>query len=69
MHRCNTSRIGARKASHGDRFAHTAPTQAILVIFDIWDKLLILLGERAGDRTQDPVIKSHVLYHLSYALA
>ena len=26
-------------------------------------------GERAGDRTQDPVIKSHVLYRLSYALA
>ena len=28
-----------------------------------------LFGERAGDRTQDPVIKSHVLYSLSYALA
>ncbi|CCE06915.1 hypothetical protein BRAS3843_1870005 [Bradyrhizobium sp. STM 3843] len=27
------------------------------------------LGERAGARTQDPVIKSHVLYRLSYALA
>src|SRR3569833_3029468 len=26
-------------------------------------------GERAGARTQDPVIKSHVLYRLSYALA
>jgi hypothetical protein len=26
------------------------------------------LGERAGARTQDPVIKSHVLYRLSYAL-
>jgi hypothetical protein len=25
-------------------------------------------GERAGTRTQDPVIKSHVLYRLSYAL-
>lgn len=25
-------------------------------------------GERAGARTQDPVIKSHVLYRLSYAL-
>lgn len=31
-------------------------------------KCLILLGERAGARTQDPVIKSHVLYRLSYAL-
>jgi hypothetical protein len=27
------------------------------------------VGERAGARTQDPVIKSHVLYRLSYALA
>lgn len=26
------------------------------------------LGERAGTRTQDPMIKSHVLYRLSYAL-
>jgi hypothetical protein len=28
-----------------------------------------ICGERAGARTQDPVIKSHVLYRLSYALA
>ncbi len=26
-------------------------------------------GERDGARTHDPVIKSHVLYQLSYALA
>jgi hypothetical protein len=25
-------------------------------------------GERGGTRTRDPMIKSHVLYHLSYAL-
>jgi hypothetical protein len=31
--------------------------------------LIYQCGERAGDRTQDPVIKSHVLYRLSYALA
>jgi hypothetical protein len=31
-------------------------------------KLLIELGERGGTRTLDPMIKSHVLYHLSYAL-
>ena len=30
---------------------------------------LISCGERAGTRTQDPMIKSHVLYRLSYALA
>jgi hypothetical protein len=30
---------------------------------------LILFGERGGARTHDPVIKSHVLYRLSYALA
>jgi hypothetical protein len=29
---------------------------------------LILFGERGGTRTLDPMIKSHVLYHLSYAL-
>lgn len=29
---------------------------------------LLVFGERAGARTQDPVIKSHVLYRLSYAL-
>ena len=27
-----------------------------------------LFGERGGTRTLDPMIKSHVLYHLSYAL-
>ncbi len=27
------------------------------------------LNERAGTRTQDPVIKSHMLYQLSYTLA
>jgi hypothetical protein len=27
-----------------------------------------LLGERGGTRTLDPMIKSHVLYRLSYAL-
>ena len=26
------------------------------------------VGERGGTRTLDPMIKSHVLYHLSYAL-
>lgn len=31
-------------------------------------KLLFLLGERAGTRTQDHLIKSQVLYHLSYGL-
>ena len=31
-----------------------------------WDKRLF--GERGGTRTRDPMIKSHVLYRLSYAL-
>jgi hypothetical protein len=34
----------------------------------ILNDFLGLCGERAGARTQDPVIKSHVLYRLSYAL-
>jgi hypothetical protein len=31
--------------------------------------MLFLLGEPAGTRTQDHLIKSQVLYHLSYGLA
>jgi hypothetical protein len=31
-------------------------------------KCLKTFGERGGARTHDPVIKSHVLYRLSYAL-
>jgi hypothetical protein len=29
---------------------------------------LLINGERGGTRTLDPMIKSHVLYRLSYAL-
>ncbi len=32
-------------------------------------KPLILFGERGGNRTHDPLIKSQMLYLLSYALA
>lgn len=52
----------------GNRFANTLPTQRFFRWLAIRAKSLILLGERAGARTQDPVIKSHVLYRLSYAL-
>ena len=31
-------------------------------------EMLGFIGERGGTRTLDPMIKSHVLYHLSYAL-
>jgi hypothetical protein len=37
----------------------------------VWDVMKITriqFGERGGTRTLDPMIKSHVLYHLSYAL-
>lgn len=55
-------------AQTGNRFADTVQTQGILdrLVYSL--KSLIWLGERAGARTQDPVIKSHVLYRLSYAL-
>ena len=33
----------------------------ILILFGVF-------GERGGTRTLDPMIKSHVLYRLSYAL-
>jgi hypothetical protein len=52
----------------GNAFADTVQTQGFFSRSEICRKLLILLGERAGARTQDPVIKSHVLYRLSYAL-
>jgi hypothetical protein len=52
----------------GNAFADTVQTHGFLGRSWIWRKLLNLLGERAGARTQDPVIKSHVLYRLSYAL-
>ena len=35
---------------------------------DFLSKSLELFGERGGTRTLDPMIKSHVLYRLSYAL-
>lgn len=51
-----------------NRFANTVPTKSFFGWLICRAKSLILLGERAGARTQDPVIKSHVLYRLSYAL-
>jgi hypothetical protein len=45
----------------GNAFANTVPTQRLFGRGRLWPKLLILLGERAGARTQDPVIKSYVL--------
>lgn len=51
-----------------NRFANTVPTRGFFIRLILSVKSLILLGERAGARTQDPVIKSHVLYRLSYAL-
>ena len=35
---------------------------------EIWKTDIGFIGERGGTRTLDPMIKSHVLYHLSYAL-
>jgi hypothetical protein len=32
------------------------------------NQVIDFIGEPAGTRTQDPVIKSHVLYRLSYGL-
>ena len=37
-------------------------------VTDVCGLDIILPGERGGTRTLDPMIKSHVLYHLSYAL-
>jgi hypothetical protein len=48
----------------GNSFADTG-------ICDGYSKIQVVpdfIGERGGTRTLDPMIKSHVLYHLSYAL-
>jgi hypothetical protein len=50
------------------RFATGLPFKIIAAAL-IESKLLILLGERGGNRTHDPLIKSQMLYLLSYALA
>jgi hypothetical protein len=58
-----------------NRICQSAPADcqpgALRADVNIWKGLQVewLSGERAGARTQDPVIKSHVLYRLSYALA
>jgi hypothetical protein len=44
-----------------NRFANTVPTQALIAILVFPYKLLILLGERGGTRTRDPMIKSFIL--------
>ena len=35
---------------------------------NLWPEVLEVVGERAGARTPDPLIKSQMLYRLSYAL-
>ena len=58
----------AETEERGSWFAHTVPTQALHALLEFPAKLLNLFGERGGTRTLDPMIKSHVLYRLSYAL-
>ena len=41
---------------------------ALYLEIQVCRKCLILFGEPAGTRTQDHLIKSQVLYHLSYRL-
>ena len=49
---------------------HDAPkcgaTEAVPICSDVWK--VLKGGERVGIRTQDPLIKSQMLYRLSYAL-
>jgi hypothetical protein len=49
-------------------FADTVQTQPFRAIWAFPSNLLNSYGERGGTRTLDPMIKSHVLYRLSYAL-
>ncbi|MCW2078295.1 UNVERIFIED_ORG: hypothetical protein M2193_000470 [Bradyrhizobium japonicum] len=52
--------ISDRESSN--RIVSTAPTRGFFNRLMVWRKLLNLLGERAGARTQDPVIKSPIAY-------
>jgi hypothetical protein len=51
---------GQCQANHPFKWARGALTEVLI--------LLGKHGERGGTRTHDPMIKSHVLYRLSYAL-
>ncbi len=55
--------VGGRQSicPHSAHIGPFAETSKIQVMPDF-------IGERGGTRTLDPMIKSHVLYHLSYAL-
>lgn len=64
----NNCRAEISDRESSNRIVSTVPTRGFFNRLMVCRKLLNLLGERAGARTQDPVIKSHVLYRLSYAL-
>ena len=64
--------------TEGDHLTHDAPRSVCAACVhnkkpalsrsrNFFSKPLILFGERGGTRTLDPMIKSHVLYRLSYA--
>ena len=44
------------------------PSVCPRLLFLIWLYLFVFIGERGGNRTHDPLIKSQMLYLLSYAL-
>ena len=54
-------------ANQGANVANHRPSRCGATIAEV-PILLDFYGERGGTRTLDPMIKSHVLYHLSYAL-
>ncbi len=59
-----------QRSTEGSRVPSASPDCFLpSQIVEIIVKSLFLFGEPAGTRTQDPVIKSHVLYRLSYGLA
>lgn len=54
----NNYRAAILDAQTRNAFADTVQTRGVFRKVPFFAKLLILLGERAGARTQDPVIKS-----------
>ena len=56
-------------AQAGNRFADTVLTQGLFRRLAFSAKSLIGLGERAGARTQDPVIKSYIFASYSVLIS
>ena len=57
-----------RRGRRHQRVARPLNFSRIKGVSPYWNTLKFYIGEPVGIRTRDPMIKSHVLYRLSYGL-